>query len=147
MNKKFLISVVAVFVAWMLGSMLVHGIILGEAYMALGDMMRTPEGQEATFPFMIFAHVLMAIAFVWIYQRGQEDKPWLAQGVRYGVAIALIAPVPNYLIYYAVQPMPVNLVAQQIIGSSVVVIVLGVIVAALNKPAAAPAASNDDDAG
>lgn len=147
MNKKFLISTLVVFVAWMAGSMLIHGVILGEAYMGLGAMVRTPEGQQATFPYMILAHVLLAGAFVWIYQRGREDKPWLAQGVRYGVAIALVGPVPTYLIYYAVQPWPGNLVAQQIVGDGILVIVLGVIVAALNKPAAAPAASNDDVAG
>jgi hypothetical protein len=65
-----------------------------------------------------------------------EDKPWLAQGVRYGVAVALLAPVPVYLIYYAVQPWPGNIVAQQIIGDGLLVIVLGIVVAALNKPAA-----------
>ncbi len=85
---------------------------------------------------MLIAHVIMAGAFVWIYQRGNENKPWLQQGLRYGVAVALLAPVPVYLIYYAVQPWPADIVSQQIIGDGLLVIVLGVIVAALNKPAA-----------
>jgi len=136
MNKKFLISWIVVFVVWMIGSFLVHGLLLGEAYASLGGMIRPEADQQAYFPYMLAAHVIMAGAFVWIYQRGTENKPWLAQGVRYGVAVALLAPVPVYLIYYAVQPWPGNVVAQQIIGDGLLVIVLGIVVAALNKPAA-----------
>lgn len=137
MNKKFLISWIVVFVVWMIGSFLVHGLMLGEAYASLGDMMRAEADQQAYFPYMLAAHVIMAGAFVWIYQRGAENKPWIAQGVRYGIAVALLAPVPVYLIYYAVQPFPFGLVTKQIIGDGLLVIVLGVLVAALNKPAAA----------
>jgi hypothetical protein len=38
-------------------------------------------------------------AFVWICARGVEAKPWLAQGVRFGVAVALLTIVPTYMIY------------------------------------------------
>ena len=134
MDKKFLISWVVVFVVWMIGSFLVHGLMLGEAYVSLGDMMRSETDQQAYFPYMLAAHVLMAGALVWIYQRGNEDKPWLAQGVRFGIAIALLSVVPVYLIYYAVQPLPASLVVHQIIGDGLLVIVLSVIVAFLNKP-------------
>jgi len=135
MNKKFLISWIVVFVVWMIGSFLVHGLLLGDAYASLGDMVRPEADQQAYFPYMLAAHVIMAGAFVWIYQRGTEDKPWLAQGIRYGVAVALLAPIPVYLIYYAVQPWPGNVVAHQIIGDGLLVVVLGIVVAALNKPA------------
>ena len=136
MNKKFLISWAVVFVVWMIGSFLVHGVMLGEAYGSMGAMMRPEAEQQAYFHYMLIAHVIMAGAFVWIYQRGNENKPWLQQGLRYGVAVALLAPVPVYLIYYSVQPWPADIVSQQIIGDGLLVIVLGVIVAALNKPAA-----------
>lgn len=82
MDKKFLISTVAVFVVWMLGSFLVHGLWLTSTYETLSNMMRPLEEQESLFHFMLIAHVLMAGAFVWIYQRGNEDKPWLQQGRR-----------------------------------------------------------------
>ncbi len=35
------------------------------------------------FPLMILAHVILSGAFVWIYARGAEAKPWLLQGVRF----------------------------------------------------------------
>ena len=32
----------------------------------------------------------MAGAFTWIYARGVENKPWLGQGLRFGVAVAFL---------------------------------------------------------
>ena len=66
---------------------------------------------------------------MWIYSRGAEDKPWLAQGLRFGLAVALLTIVPTYLIYYVVQPMPGMTVVRQIIFDGVLLLVLGVLVA------------------
>ncbi|MGI9222187.1 MAG: hypothetical protein ACR2QS_14245 [Woeseiaceae bacterium] len=137
MNKKFIISWLLVFVAWMFGSFLVHGGLLGEDYAALTNLFRAEEAQMETFPVMLIAHIIMAGAFVWIYLRGRENGPWMAQGVRYGIAIALLAPIPTYMIYYAVQPLPADMVVKQIIGDGLLVVVLGVLTAFLNKPQAA----------
>jgi hypothetical protein len=57
----------------------------------------------------------------------------MAQGVRYGVAVALLATVPMYLIYYAVEPLPGNLVAKQIIFDGIWMVILGLIVAWLYR--------------
>ena len=133
MDKKFLISTAAVFVVWMIGSFLVHGLWLAPTYEGLTNMMRPPEEQEALMHFMLIAHVLMAGAFVWIYQRGNEDKPWLQQGLRFGIAIALMAPIPTFMIYYVVQQTPATLAIRQSIGDSIVVIVVALVAAFLNK--------------
>ena len=78
---------------------------------------------------MILAHVIMAGAFVWIYSRGVEAKPWLAQGIRFGVAVALLTVVPMYMIYYVVQPMPGMTVVKQIVFDTILVMILGAIAA------------------
>jgi len=78
---------------------------------------------------MILAHLIMSGALVWIYARGVEPKPWLGQGLRYGVAIVLLTTVPLYLIYYVVQPMPGGTVAKQIVFDGILVLILGAIVA------------------
>lgn len=136
MDKKFFISSAAVFVVWMLGSFLVHGLWLNSTYETLTNMMRPVEEQEALFHFMLIAHVLMAGAFVWIYQRGNEDKPWLQQGLRFGIAIALLAPIPTFMIYYTVQQTPGMLAVNQSIGDSLVVIVVALVAAFLNRKTA-----------
>jgi len=137
MNKNFLISWVVVFVVWMAGSFLVHGVWLGETYAAMTNISRPEEEQMGLFHFMLLAHVLMAGAFVWIYQRGKESKPWLQQGVRFGIAIALFAPIPTFMIYYTVQQTPGMLAVQQIIGDSILVVVVAIVVAFLNRSPAA----------
>ena len=136
MNKKFLISWAIVFVAWMAGSFLVHGFLLADGYGQLPNLFRTEE-ETAQYSYLMFiAHLIMAGALVWIYQRGTEDKPWLAQGVRFGIAIALLGPIPMYTIYYVVQPMPGEFVAQQIVYETLLTVIIAVVVAFLNKPAA-----------
>ncbi len=129
MNKKLFIAWSVVFVAWMAGSFVVHGVLLHDDYAQLPNLMRAEADAQRYFPLMILAHVIMAGAFVWIYARGEEAKPWLAQGARFGVAVALLAIVPTYMIYYVVQPMPGSLVVKQIVFDGVLVIILGLIAA------------------
>lgn len=140
MNKKFVLAWIVVFVAWFLGSFVVHGVLLHRDYQQLGNLFRSDGDQQQFFPLMILAHALMSGALVWIYSRGVEPKPWLAQGARFGLAVALLAIVPIYLIYFAVQPLPGGLVARQIIFDGVLTVVLGVLVAWLYRDAATSSA-------
>jgi len=83
--------------------------------------------------YLILAQLIFAIAFVRIYLRGREDKPWLGQGLRYGMTVAALTVVAKFLIYYAVEPLDSSLVAKQIIYESIVATVLGVVVAGLHR--------------
>jgi drug/metabolite transporter (DMT)-like permease len=128
-DKRFLITSLSIFVLWIAGSFVVHGSLLYADYAALPNLFRPPADAQRYFPFMLVAHAILASAFVWIYSRGVEDKPWLLQGMRYGAAVALLTIVPTYLIYYAVQPMPGATVARQIVFDGVLVVALGAAVA------------------
>jgi hypothetical protein len=136
MNKKFVIAWTVLFVTWFMGSFVVHGVLLRSDYMQLTNLFRPEGDQQKYFPLMIFAHVVLSGAFVWIYARGVEAKPWMAQGVRFGVAVALLTIVPSYLIYFVVQPMPGSVVIKQIIFDGVLLVILGTIVAWLYRGAA-----------
>jgi len=138
MNKKFVIAWIALFVAWLLGDFAVHAALLRSDYLQLTSLYRTDADQQQYFPWMILAHVIMSGALVWIYARGAEAKPWVAQGVRFGVAVALLTVVPMYLIYFVVQPMPGNVVIKQILFESVLMVILGMIVAWVYRPTATP---------
>jgi hypothetical protein len=128
MNKKFVLAWVATFVVWMAGSFVVHGVLLQPDYMQLSSLFRAENDAQNYMPFMLLAHVIMAGAFVWIYSRGVEAKPWLAQGLRFSVAVALLTIVPWYLIYYVVQPLPGMLVVKQIVFDGILLLVLGAVV-------------------
>ena len=137
MNKKFIIAWIVLFVAWLLGDFVIHGVLLHGDYLTLPNLYRSDSDAQGYFPFMLLTHAIMAGAFVWIYARGVEAKPWVAQGLRFGVAVALLTVVPMYLIYYAVQPLPGALVVRQIAFASILALLLGLLVAWLYRSRAA----------
>ena len=73
------------------------------------DAAAGPRGSRTWWPSIVIAQALFGAAFAWIYVQGREDKPWLAQGVRYGIAIAAARHrAPTYLIYHVVTPVPLG---------------------------------------
>ena len=133
MDKRLVPVWLVVFVLWMLGDFVVHGNLLRGDYAQLPNLFRSDADSQQYLPYMILAHALMAGAFTWIYVRGQEARSWLPQGLRFGLAIALLAVVPTYLIYYVVQPMPGATVVRQIMFDSVLVLLLGAVVAFMRR--------------
>ena len=129
MNKTFFIAWVVIFVAWMAGSFVVHGTLLHDDYTKLSGLFRPEAEARPYFPLMVLAHIILAGAFVWIYSRGVEATPWLPQGIRFGVAVALLTVIPTYMIYYVVQPMPGPVVVKQIVFDGILMLILGVITA------------------
>ena len=132
MNKKFLIAWLVIFVVYLACGFVVHGFLLADDYAKTG-LMRPMEQQEGFFHWMVIAHVMMAGAFTWIYARGVENKPWLGQGLRFGLAVAFLAAIPLYLIYYTVQPLPGDLVVKQIVFDTICLLILGALVAFLYR--------------
>ena len=137
MNKKFALAWLAVFVVWMLGSYLIHGMLLMADYGMYASTFRTPEDSERLLPFLIGAHVVMSGAFVAIYRRGIEARPWMGQGIRYGVMVTLLTCVPSYVIYYTILPLGGMLVVKQIVMDSILLLVLGMVAAFFHKDGAA----------
>lgn len=129
MNKKYALTWLLTFVVWMVGSFVVHGTLLQAGYANLPTLFRAEADAQQYFPLMLLAHVVMAGAFVWVYARGVEVKPWLGQGLRFGFVIALLTVVPTYTIYYVVQPMPGMHVVKQIVFDGALLLVLGVVAA------------------
>ena len=132
MNARFLVAWLVIFILWLAGGFVVHELLLGADYAAT-NLMRSEQEAQQLMVWMLVAHVIMAGAFVWIYSRGKESKPWLGQGLRFGLAVALLAVVPIYLIYYVVQPQPGMLVAKQIVFDTILTLVVGAVVAFLYR--------------
>jgi hypothetical protein len=131
MKRKLLVAWLVVFVAWFFGSFLIHGMLLGADYAQHTGVFRPEEDSQKLFPLMVLAHVMLAGALVWIYSRGVEAGPWLPQGLRFGLAIALLAVVPTYVIYYVVQPLSSALVVKQIVFDTILLLLLGALAAFL----------------
>jgi hypothetical protein len=132
MRWKFVISAATMFImAWAL-SFVVHGLILGNDYAATAAM-RPPAEAQRIIGYLILAQALFGIAFAWIYEQGRDDKPWLAQGLRYGLAIAVLTVISTYLIYHVVTPTPLGVALKQIILDTIRVLLMGVAVAWINR--------------
>jgi hypothetical protein len=82
---------------------------------------------------MELAYILMAVAFTWIYLKGRENKPWLPQGIRYGVAVAFLTVIPTSLIYHVVTQVPLDLAIKQIVLGFIVIVIVGIVLAWLNR--------------
>jgi len=135
MDKRFWISVVVIFVVSLVLGWVVHGTLLEVEYARLPNLFRPVAEQRGYFPLMLLANALFALAFTWIYRKGLEPgKPFFGQGLRYGVAIAVLMTIPTYLIYYAVQPVPDGLVAKQIVYDVIAVVIMGIVVAWTSPP-------------
>ncbi len=133
-DKKFWITMAALFVASMVLGFIVHGLILAADYDALTGVMRPEAEQQARFGFMLGAHVSMAFGLAWLYRAGHAaDKPWLGQGVRFGIAYALAAAVPIYMIYHTVAQFPLELAMKQSLLETGSLIALGVTAAFVNR--------------
>jgi hypothetical protein len=132
MGKKCIISAIVMFVmAWGL-SFLVHGVLLGADYAATAGM-RPPADTHPLIPFMVLAQALFGASFAWVYVQGKEDKPWLTQGMRFGIAMACLTVIPMYLIYYVVTPIMLPVVIKQIVFDGLRVVLMGVVLAWINR--------------
>lgn len=133
MNRQFAISAVVIFVLAYAFGFLVHGVLLHADYAKLPNLMRPMAEMTGKLPYLVVAHLLFALGFTWIYLKGRENKPWLAQGVRYGLAVAVLATIPTYLIYHAVSQFPLDLAIKQIVYDAIAVVLLGIVLAWLNR--------------
>jgi hypothetical protein len=121
------------FVMALVLSYLVHGVLLNADYTQMQSWMRPQTDAQGLLAYMIIAQALFGVAFAWIYVQGRDDKPWPAQGIRYGIAIAALAIAPTYLIYHVVTPVPLIVAIKQIVYDTIRVVLMGVVVAWINR--------------
>jgi hypothetical protein len=130
--KRLVLTIIVVFVVANFTGFFIHAIWLRQDYMPIAQHYR-PEGQEKML-FIVLAYLSFAIGSVIVYAKGVENKPWLGQGVRFGILMWLVLTVPSFFIAYAVQPVPTILMAKQVLCEGVDKILLGIISAALYRP-------------
>lgn len=134
MNKQFVLSVIVLFFVIFAFSFVIHGTLLFDDYAALPHLMRSEEETMGMFHFMALAHLLIAIGLTWIYRMGRQgEKDWFGQGVRFGLAVSVLAIIPTYMIYYVVQPTPEALAIKQIGFETVGMVITGIVTAFMNR--------------
>ena len=135
MDKRFWIAGIAASVLFFLLGFVVHGVILTNDYMNYKHLFRTEDEAMANMPLMTLAHVIMGFAFAWIYSKGvNREDSWLVQGLRFGVAAALLVTVPWYMIHYSIEPWGRRVVAKQVVLDGILMIIVAIVVAYIYKP-------------
>lgn len=130
--KRLVLTILAVFIVANLTGYFIHAIWLRADYMLVSNLYRPEE--EMKLVWIILAYLAFAIGAVWIYARGVENRPWLGQGIRFGLLLCLALVIPTFFIDFAVQPIPPVLMAKQVIYEGLNKVVLGIITAALYRP-------------
>lgn len=136
---KTLGAIVAAFVVLFGGDYLLHSVILKSSYMATSDLWRTDAAMMHRMWMLVLAQLLFVIVAVVIYKRGAEKKPWVGQGIRFGILLALLAIVPNGLTEYVVTPLPHRLAMHMMLGDSILAILVALVIAMICQPSASEA--------
>ncbi|MCB4755660.1 MAG: hypothetical protein LHV69_01265 [Elusimicrobia bacterium] len=129
--KRFIVTSVAVFLAFEILDAIIHMGILRKAYEALGPLWR-PDMMSK----MWIIHVgslILAFLFTFIFIKGYENKG-LGEGVRYGIIIGLFANIPYAFYEYAMFPLPLSLCLQWFLYGMIEFVLCGLLAAALYKP-------------
>ena len=131
MTRRVIIAVVAVFVAWSIMDILLHGVLLQSTYAATANLWR-PVG-EMNRPLMSLVTLVYAACFVAIYGYLIEQKS-LVSGIRFGALLGLATGISMGFGSYGFMPIPLTLAWSWFIGSWIEGIVAGAIVGAIVKP-------------
>jgi len=132
--KKLIVAIVAGFVVQMLGLFLIHSVLLKQDYMDTASNWRPLEAMNSRVWAMLLAVLIYVIGAVLIYVRGVESKPWIGQGVRFGILLAMVAVVYGSLSGWVILPIPHMLVVKWIVFEGLLSIVFGLLVAAICQP-------------
>jgi hypothetical protein len=131
MVKRYVLAVVAIFIAWFAMDFLIHGVILKSAYEATAHLWRPMA--EMNMGLMHAITFAAAIAFTGIYALLVQPKS-ICSGVRFGLLYGLAAGLPMGFGTFSVMPIPLSMAAIWFVGTIVEAVIGGIIAGALIKP-------------
>jgi hypothetical protein len=132
--KKTLGAIVASFILLSAGGYLIHVVWLAQDYQQHSDLWRAENAMHHRMLHIYIANLIFSIGAVLIYARGVEAKPWVGQGIRFGILLVLVTVIPNSLVQYFVYPLPHQLVLKWITGGSLLTLIVALAIAAICQP-------------
>jgi hypothetical protein len=123
--KRIALAVLAVFVAWSVIDLIIHGVILSSSYAATASLWR-PMG-EMNMSVMYLSVLISAVTFALMYSL-LVAKKGLATGLTYGLLFGVATGVSMGFGSYAVMPITFYMAFTWFLGSVIEAAVGGVIV-------------------
>lgn len=139
--KKLVLATIVAYIVLMATNYFVHSVWLMADYNAIPGSHRPPEEMIHRFWAMLLGQLFFAAMFAYIYTRGRENRPWVQQGIRYGIVMTFMTVVPYSLSDYVVYNVPHRLAVKWMVAGGLQLIILGLIVAAVCKDGATARAS------
>lgn len=137
-TKRFALSVVAAYVAYLVMAYVVDLLFKGQ-FESLSALFRPQEDMDALLPVMLFGYFVYTVMFCYIFVKGREGGG-LAEGARYGLFIGLLFAGID-IAWHAYLPITVTTTIFWVLIDVVMAVVAGVVVAAVYKPEAAASAA------
>ncbi|HVB97886.1 MAG TPA: hypothetical protein VNJ12_00940 [Candidatus Dormibacteraeota bacterium] len=128
---KWASAILAAFAIIVATNWLIHAVLLRAEYQAIVLSFRPMQVIRARMWIVLVGQAVFSVAFVYIYTRGLESKPWPAQGVRYGILAWLLTVVPASLAEFVTMYLPHRLVLQWIGYGLAQLVLAGLVVAAI----------------
>jgi len=132
--RRIVFAVVVGFVVQLGGLFLIHSVLLRQDYVDTAALWRPREAQIMRVWAMLLAVLIYVIGAVLVYVRGVEQKPWMGQGIRFGILLTLVAVVYSSLSGWVILPIPHMLAVKWIVSESLLSVVFGLAVAGICKP-------------
>lgn len=114
--KKFVFSVVAVFILWSVLDFVIHGVILGSTYADLPQLFRPMT--EMKMPLLYFVTLISALAFVYIYAKFVSDKS-MRRALGYGALMGVSFGISMGYGTYSSMPIPYHMAFTWFLGTLV----------------------------
>jgi hypothetical protein len=107
-------AVAATVAAWVMSQILavvIHGFILAADYAPFeGTLLRA--GQQAPMMLLPVVHLCHVVALVWVYGRIRLADSRIGQALTLGALLWLMGQAPIWLLWYAQQPWPGDLIVR-----------------------------------
>jgi hypothetical protein len=131
---KKLVSATVLVYAWLMATgYLINSVWLMKDYMLTPDSWRPQAVMQHKFWIVWAAELLFTVMFVRVYSRGLEKKPWVGQGIRYGIVMSLLVMIPESLTEYVIYRVHHILAIKWMVSGTAQFIVMGLIVAFVYK--------------
>lgn len=132
-GPRLALAIIAGFVFIFASDFVVHTILLAGDYKATASLWRTEAEMQSRFLFMLVAHFLCALAFLYIWAKTGWRRRTIADGCSFGFWMGLFQQSAT-IILYVVSPLPAGLAAKWFFIGLLQAVLLGALAALIYKP-------------
>jgi hypothetical protein len=135
---RLVAAIAAAYVILIVAGYVVHQVWLAPVYEAMRQdyfSFRPPDIVRHKIWVVWVGDLIYCTLFAWIYTRGVEAKPWIGQGIRYGLLMAFFTAIPAALNDYVAYMIPYTLAIKWMIAGFITLPLMGLAVAGIYQPA------------